>query len=145
MRLTSFVVAVAGSVAACSAFGQAQPTWRAMPGLDGEGRVLLVTSGAEAWGNGAPALWIRLAPLVKQGVHQLEIMDGQTGLPSVAPDLVAALSRGDGKAMFVHVNHQAKQALLHAFEDGTEVASYTGEPDAGFETAPETPGAPNRR
>lgn len=81
---------------------------------------------------GAPALWIRLAPLAKQGVHQLEIMDGQTGLPSVAPDLVAALSRGDGKAMFVHVNHQAKQALLHAFEDGAEVASYTGEPDAGF-------------
>lgn len=83
--------------------------------------------------NAPPALWVRLAPLVKHGVQQLEILDGQSGLPSVAPDLVSALSRGDGKAMFLHVNHQAKQVLLHAFEDGVEVATYSGEPNEAFD------------
>src|SRR5262249_18474900 len=43
-----------------------------------------------------------------------------------------SLSQNGGKALFVHVNHQGKQALLHAFEDGIEVASHTGEPDEKF-------------
>ena len=59
MRLSSFVLAAAaGSAVAGGVFGQSQPTWRAMPALNGPGRALLVTSGAEAGGNGSPALWV---------------------------------------------------------------------------------------
>ncbi|MDP1661975.1 MAG: hypothetical protein Q8L55_08665, partial [Phycisphaerales bacterium] len=49
---------LAGWVSTTAALGQAQPAWRAMPGLNGEGRTLLVTSGSEAGGNGLPALWL---------------------------------------------------------------------------------------
>jgi hypothetical protein len=82
--------------------------------------------------NGPPAAWVRLVPMEKHEIHQLEVMDGQTGLPSVSPGMLAALSQNGGKALFLHVNHSAKQALLHAFEDGIEVASYSGEPDETF-------------
>lgn len=82
--------------------------------------------------NGPPAAWVRLVPMDKHEIHQLEVMDGQTGLPSVSPGMLAALSQNGGKALFLHVNHSAKQALLHAFEDGIEVASYSGEPDETF-------------
>lgn len=83
--------------------------------------------------NVPPTAWVRLSPLEKLDIQQLEVMDGQTGLPAVSPALLVALSQNGGKAMFVHVNHQGKQSLLHAFEDGIEVASYTGEPGEGFE------------
>src|SRR2546430_7943371 len=63
-----------------------------------------------------------------RSMQQLEVLEGPTGLPAVAPALVEALSKDDHKAMFLHVNHEAKQALLHAYEDGVEVASFTGEP-----------------
>ena len=82
--------------------------------------------------NGPPAAWVRLVPMEKLEIHQLEVMDGQTGLPSVSPGMLAALSQNGGKALFVHVNHNAKQALLHAFEDGIEVATYSGEPNDSF-------------
>ncbi|MCS6912492.1 MAG: hypothetical protein RMK29_19095 [Myxococcales bacterium] len=75
-----------------------------------------------------PAVWVRLVPLAVQGLHQLEVLEGPTGLPCVAPQLVAALSAGDRKALFLHVNHEAKQALIHAFEGGVEVATFVGEP-----------------
>ena len=82
--------------------------------------------------NSPPTAWVRLSPLEKLEVQQLEVMDGATGLPAVSPAMLVALSQNGGKAMFVHVNHPGKQALLHAFEDGIEVASYTGEPNEAF-------------
>lgn len=78
------------------------------------------------------AAWLRLCPLEALEIHQLEVLDGQTGLPAVSPNMLMALSQNGGKALFVHVNHHGKQALLHAFEDGIEVASHTGEPDDNF-------------
>lgn len=84
--------------------------------------------------NAPSVVWVRLAPLAKHGLTQLEVLEGQNGLPAVAPALVEALSKNDGKAMFLHLNHQAKQALLHAFEDGVEVATFTGEPGEAFDT-----------
>lgn len=83
--------------------------------------------------NVPPTAWVRLSPLEKLDIQQLEVLDGQSGLPAVSPSILVALSQNGGKAMFVHVNHQGKQALLHAFEDGIEVASYTGEPGDAFD------------
>lgn len=82
--------------------------------------------------SGAAAAWVRLCPFDKLEIHQLEVLEGNTGLPAVSPALLTALSGNGGKAMFVHVNHQAKQVLLHAFEDGIEVKSYRGEPGEEF-------------
>ena len=64
--------------------------------------------------NVPPTAWVRLSPLEKLDIQQLEVMDGQTGLPAVSPALLVALSQNGGKAMFVHVNYQGKQSLLHA-------------------------------
>ena len=83
--------------------------------------------------NAPPTTWLRLVPLEKLELSQLEVMDGQTGLPSVSPGMLAALAQNGGKALFFHVNHPAKQALLHAFEDGIEVVTYSGEPNEAFE------------
>jgi hypothetical protein len=83
--------------------------------------------------SGQSAAWIRLLPLEKVDIHQLEVLDGGSGLPAVSPVLLTGLSQGGNKAMFVHVNHQAKQALMHAFEDGIEVDSYSGEVTPQFE------------
>jgi len=82
--------------------------------------------------NAPAAAWLRLVPFEQHEIHQLEVMDGQTGLPSVSPALLNALSQNGGKSLFIHVNHAAKQALMHAFEDGIEVASYSGEPTDAF-------------
>lgn len=82
--------------------------------------------------NAPAAAWLRLVPFEKHEIHQLEVMDGQTGLPSVSPAMLTALSGSGGKSLFVHVNHAAKQGLLHAFEDGTEIASLSGEPNEAF-------------
>lgn len=82
--------------------------------------------------NAPAAAWLRLVPFEANEIHQLEVMDGQTGLPSVSPAMLTALSQNGGKSLFVHVNHAAKQALMHAFEDGIEVASYSGEPTDAF-------------
>lgn len=83
--------------------------------------------------NAPPTVWLRLVPLNAQGMHQLEVLEGPSGLPAVAPQLVAALSAGDRKALFLHVNHEAKQALIHAFEDGGEATSFVGEPGEAFD------------
>lgn len=82
--------------------------------------------------NSQSPVWVRITPLEKVDIQQLEVMDGKTGLPAVSPALLVSLSQNGGKAMFVHVNHPGKQALLHAFEDGIEVASYSGEPTDEF-------------
>jgi hypothetical protein len=78
------------------------------------------------------ATWLRLCPFPQHEIHQLEVLDGQTGLPAVSPAMLVALSQNGGKALFVHVNHQGGQALLHAFEDGIEVASHSGAPSEAF-------------
>jgi hypothetical protein len=83
--------------------------------------------------HGASAAWVRLCPFDKLEIHQLEVLEGNTGLPAVSPALLVALSENGGKALFIHVNHQAKQVLLHAFEDGIEVKSYRGEPNEEFD------------
>jgi hypothetical protein len=78
------------------------------------------------------AVWLRLSAFNQHEIHQVEVLDGQTGLPAVSPTMLQALSAEGGKALFIHVNNEAKQALLHAFEDGTEVVTYTGEPNEAF-------------
>lgn len=83
--------------------------------------------------SGQSTSWIRLVPLEKVDIHQLEVLDGASGLPAVSPVLLNGLTQGGNKAMFLHVNQQAKQVLMHAFEDGIEVASYSGEPNEEFE------------
>ena len=35
--------------------------------------------------NAPPAAWIRLAPLEKVDIHQLEVLEGASGLPSISP------------------------------------------------------------
>jgi hypothetical protein len=72
--------------------------------------------------------WLRVRPLAGVGLTQIELLDGG-GLPRADPALVAALS-DKGRAVFVHVNHQAKQALVHAFEGGRELHGWVGEPPA---------------
>lgn len=83
--------------------------------------------------HGPPAIWIRIAPLVRYGIQQVEVLEGPNGLPCVAPAMLESLSQDDRKALFLHVNHGAKQVLLHAFEGGVEVASYVGEPGEAFD------------
>lgn len=82
--------------------------------------------------NAPPTIWVRLLQLRDTEIVQLEVLDGATGLPCVSPSMVDALSKPDRKAMFVHVNHQAKQMLLHAYENGKELAALNGEPNDGF-------------
>lgn len=82
--------------------------------------------------NSPPTVWVRLVPLEKTQIQQLEVLDGKTGLPAISPALLAALSQNGGKALFIHANHSGKQALLHGFEDGIEIASFTGEPSDDF-------------
>lgn len=85
--------------------------------------------------NAPPVVWLRLVPLQRLGLTQLEVLEGDTGLPAVSPKLVEALAAAggeDGKALFVHTNQDAKQALLHAFEGSATVASYNGVPSEEF-------------
>lgn len=77
-------------------------------------------------GRDAPA-YLRIARLESIGLIQVEIHEGAQGLPSEDPELVGKLSRG-GRAVFVHVNHSASQAIVHGIRDG--------KPDEGFAGAP---------
>jgi hypothetical protein len=72
---------------------------------------------------------VRVAPLDAVELVQVEVHDAKHGLPAEDPELVAQLSRG-GKAVFVHVNHAAKQAMVHGFVDGVAQQGWAGEPDA---------------
>ncbi len=74
----------------------------------------------------------RVAPLASLGLRQVEVHNAQDGLPCEDPELVATLSKG-GRAAFVHVNHQAKQAIVHAFVDGQPQPGFAGEPGDAFE------------
>ena len=44
--------------------------------------------------SGAAAAWVRLCPFDKLEIHQLEVLEGNTGLPAVSPALLTALSEG---------------------------------------------------
>lgn len=71
--------------------------------------------------------WLRVAPLAGLGLTQVEVLDAG-GLPHVDPALVEVLSRGR-KATFVHVNHEAKQALVHCFVEGRQaLEGWVGDP-----------------
>lgn len=72
-------------------------------------------------------VWLRIAPLKDIDLFQIELWDSQ-GRPAVQPALVAALSAEGKRAAFVHVNHQAPQALVHAFLNGQETLGWMGEP-----------------
>src|SRR3954471_8646628 len=77
-------------------------------------------------------VWLRIMPLEKVKLTQVEVHDGKQGLPCEDPELVGRLSVG-GRAAFVHVNTQAKQAVVHAFIDGKPIEGFAGEPDPKFE------------
>jgi hypothetical protein len=74
----------------------------------------------------------RVAPLSAVGLRQVEVHNAADGLPCEDPELVGTLSKG-GRAAFVHVNHQAKQAIVHAFVDGQPVPGFAGEPGEAFD------------
>jgi hypothetical protein len=77
-------------------------------------------------------VFMRVMPLEKVKLVQVEVHDAKQGLPCEDPELVGRLSKG-GRAAFVHVNHQAKQAVVHAFADGQPQEGFAGEPDEKFE------------
>jgi hypothetical protein len=77
-------------------------------------------------------IWMRVAPLPSVKLVQVEVHDGRQGLPCEDPELVNRLSKG-GRAAFVHVNHQAKQAIVHGFADGTPLDGFAGAPGEEFE------------
>jgi hypothetical protein len=82
-----------------------------------------IVAEAARFGN----VWVRLAPLGALALTQVEILDGVRGLPCESPELLMKLSER-GKATFVHVNHGAKQALVHHFEKGEAQPGWMGEP-----------------
>lgn len=75
---------------------------------------------------------LRVAPLDAVGLVQVEVHSAEDGMPCEDPELVARLSQG-GRAAFVHVNHGAKQAMVHGFVDGTPREGFAGEPGEAFE------------
>src|SRR6476619_7126173 len=77
-------------------------------------------------------IWMRVAPLEKVKLVQVEVHDGKQGLPCEDPELVNQLSKG-GRAVFLHVNHQAKQAIVHGFVDGNAQEGFAGAPGPEFE------------
>ncbi|MSP62285.1 MAG: hypothetical protein EXR72_18530 [Myxococcales bacterium] len=70
--------------------------------------------------------WLRVRPLAGLGLTQIELLD-PGGLPRIDPALVIALSLGERRATFVHVNHAAGQALIHWFRGGKEMEGWAGE------------------
>ncbi|HEX2569337.1 MAG TPA: hypothetical protein VH877_07240, partial [Polyangia bacterium] len=72
-------------------------------------------------------VWLRIVPLKDLNLLQIELWDSQ-GRPAIQPALVSALSAEGKRATFVHVNHQAPQALVHAFVGGQETLGWVGDP-----------------
>jgi hypothetical protein len=54
------------------------------------------------------------------------------GMPTENPERVGRFSAG-GRATFVHVNHSAKQAMVHGFVDGKGNEGFAGSPGDDFE------------
>ncbi|HEX8953392.1 MAG TPA: hypothetical protein VF945_16165 [Polyangia bacterium] len=80
--------------------------------------------------SGRHAALVRVAPLAAVGLVQIEVHDLR-GMPSEDPALVQRFSKG-GRATFVHVNHSAKQAMVHRFVDGTGDEGFAGAPGDDF-------------
>ncbi len=74
---------------------------------------------------------LRVAPLEQAKLMQVELFEPTRGLPMATPKIAAALSTR-GRATFVHVNHAAKQAVLHPFVDGKEGELLATTPDEAF-------------
>ncbi|HEX4462924.1 MAG TPA: hypothetical protein VIA18_33350 [Polyangia bacterium] len=81
--------------------------------------------------SGRLAALVRVAPLPKLNLMQIEVHDLRRGMPSEDPELVGAFSKG-GRATFVHVNHTAKQAMVHGFIDGKPNEGFAGAPGDDF-------------
>ena len=80
--------------------------------------------------SGRHAALVRVAPLPAVGLVQIEVHDLR-GMPTEDPSLVQRFSQG-GRATFVHVNHSAKQAMVHRFVDGKGDEGFAGEPGDAF-------------
>jgi hypothetical protein len=80
--------------------------------------------------RGRPAI-LRVAPLSSLGLVQVEVANVTDGLPTEDPELVAALS-ARGAATFLHVNHEAAQAILHGFDQGSAGEGFVGAPGPEF-------------
>ena len=80
--------------------------------------------------SGRHAALVRVAPLPKVGLVQIEVHD-MVGMPTENPALVGRFSAG-GRATFVHVNHSAKQAMVHGFVDGKGNEGFAGSPGDDF-------------
>src|SRR4051812_39225092 len=80
--------------------------------------------------SGRHAAIVRVAPLAAVKKLQIEVHDLR-GMPTEDPALVQKLSTG-GSATFVHVNHSAKQAMVHTFADGKGGEGFAGAPGDDF-------------
>ena len=80
--------------------------------------------------SGRHAALVRVAPLAAVGLMQIEVHDLR-GMPAEDPALVQRFSRG-GRATFVHVNHSAKQAMVHRFVDEKGDEGFAGAPGDEF-------------
>ena len=81
--------------------------------------------------SGRHAAFVRVAPLAAVKLLQIEVHDLR-GMPCEDPALVQRFSTG-GRATFVHVNHSAKQAMVHAFVNGTGNEGFAGAPGDDFQ------------
>jgi hypothetical protein len=80
--------------------------------------------------SGRHAALVRVAPLPAVKLMQIEVHDLR-GMPMEDPALVGRFSAG-GRATFVHVNHSAKQAMVHGFVDGKGNEGFAGAPGDDF-------------
>jgi len=80
--------------------------------------------------SGRHAAIVRVAPLPGVKLLQIEVHDVR-GMPCEDPALVQRFSTG-GRATFVHVNHSAKQAMVHGFVDGKGDDGFAGAPGDDF-------------
>src|SRR6476646_2830910 len=80
--------------------------------------------------SGRHAGFVRVAPLPAVKLMQIEVHDVR-GMPCEDPALVQRFST-DGRATFVHINHTAKQAMVHGFVNGTGDEGFAGSPGDDF-------------
>lgn len=80
--------------------------------------------------SGRHAALVRVAELPKVKLTQIEVHDLR-GMPMEDPALVGRFSIG-GRATFVHVNHSAKQAMVHGFIEGKGNEGFAGAPGDDF-------------
>jgi hypothetical protein len=80
--------------------------------------------------SGRHAALVRVVPLAAVKLMQIEVHDLR-GMPCEDPALVQRFSTG-GRATFVHVNHSAKQAMVHRFVNGVGDEGFAGAPGDDF-------------